>query len=145
MQYCIERRYTHELRLHVEGLCLGEQAALEHGIEDVEVWARDYARAYFYLQGFDYETLNGFIVDDETFAFWEAWARRDFRQRCGEVQGRSLHALVGPRDYAHCVGRVAEIGEEAAERYLPCTLLQNGEIQSVRVAADLGYRWTAPE
>ena len=40
--------------------------------------------------------------------------------------------------------RFAEEGEEASERYLPCTLQQNGEINEVRRLDDLALRYVAP-
>ena len=116
-------------RLNEQGLCLGLHYAEQRGEEDLERWAFYYARAHAAMA----HTPEAIAI-----------AKTDFDYRCdGDPIGDTY--LVGPLDFELYAERYRDEGEEASERYLPCTLHQNGEIIVVRETAHSGWnRWYAP-
>ncbi len=124
-------------------LCTGQHKGQERGLVDEELnrWMNDFARAS--ALGLPRGSPNGTVVPAKIWAEWIADARWDFRQRCEHDADAGY--LVGPFDFYIYAERVAETSLEAAERYLPCTLHQNGEIQAARRAGNQGLRWEAPD
>ena len=109
-------------------MCLGLHYAEQRGEEDPERWV------FYFVQ----HHIPGIPVLISTGV---AIARTDFDHRCeGDTRGDNY--IVGPIDWVLYAERFEDEGEEASERYLPCTLHQNGEIIIVRDTADLGWhRW----
>ena len=135
-----DRRHTYYFE-RAESLCIGQHLGEERGLpgNELNLYLNDFARQHHTVP---IETSQGTLIQPLQYATWIADARLDYRERCQSNAGDAY--LVGPLDYGIYAERVAELGLEASERYLPCTLHLNGEIQEVRRLNDLGLRYVAP-